>query len=256
MAPLWELADEHGMFVLEDCAHAIEATYRGAPVGTARRSDALAGSRFAAYSFYATKNLITGEGGMLACAAADDLQRAQVLGLHGMSSDAWKRYSGDGFRLYDIVAAGFKYNMFDLQAALGLVQLGKLDANWQLRRELAQHYDALLAQVFTAGEVTGVEQPDYGTSAHHLYVVRLAPQLAERRNALIDSLLRFNVQAYVHYICLTGTQFYRERYGAHPEQTPVAAQLAQRSITLPLYPAMRASDVEYVVAMLLRALAG
>lgn len=255
MAPVWDLAQRHGLFVLEDCAHAIEAQYRGYPVGTAPREDGLGSSRFAAYSFYATKNLITGEGGMLACAGAEDAQRAQVLGLHGMSTDAWKRYSGEGFRLYDIVAAGFKYNMFDLQAALGLIQLNKLDANWDRRRERVQQYDALLAEAFRGGEVTALRRPAYGVSAHHLYVVRLAPELAARRDSVIERLLQLNVQAYVHYICLTGTQFYRERYGTHPGQTPVAAGLAQRSITLPLFPALSAADVEYAVAMLMRALA-
>jgi dTDP-4-amino-4,6-dideoxygalactose transaminase len=255
MAPLWELADKHGLFVLEDCAHAIEAEYRGCPVGVARRSDGLAGSRFAAYSFYATKNLITGEGGMLTCADGDDLQRAQVLGLHGMSAGAWKRYSGEGFSLYDITAAGFKYNMFDLQAALGLVQLGKLDANWARRRARVEQYGALVTDAFPGGEVTPPGHPAYGKSAHHLFIVRLAPQLAPRRNRVIDELLKLKVQAYVHFICLTGTQFYRERYGTVLAHTPVAASLAQRSITLPLFPEMQAGDAEYVVAMLQRALA-
>jgi dTDP-4-amino-4,6-dideoxygalactose transaminase len=172
-----------------------------------------------------------------------------------MSSNAWKRYSGHGFALYDIVAAGFKYNMFDLQAALGLVQLAKLDANWERRRERVLQYRALIAAAFPGGEVTPQGDPPYGKNAHHLCIVRLALELAPRRDRVIEELLRLNVQAYVHYICLTGTQFYREHYGTAPEQTPVAASLAQRSITLPLFPGMLASDVEYSVAMLKRALA-
>jgi dTDP-4-amino-4,6-dideoxygalactose transaminase len=255
MAPLWELADKHGLFVLEDCAHAIETEYHGCPVGTCRRSDGLPGSRFAAYSFYATKNLITAEGGMLTCAGADDLERARVLGLHGMSSNAWKRYSGQGFQLYDIEAAGFKYNMFDLQAALGLVQLGKLDANWARRHARVLQYEAQLAAAFPGHEVTAQGRPDYGKSAHHVFIVRLAPQLAPRRNRVIEELLKLKVQAYVHYICLSGTQFYREHYGTALTQTPVAAELAERSITLPLFPGMLSGDVEYVVEMLKRALA-
>lgn len=259
------LASKHGLLLLEDCAHAIEARYRGGPLGVA------GGSRFAAYSFYTTKNLITGEGGMLACADAADLERATVLGLHGMSADAWKRYSGEGFRLYDIVAAGYKYNMFDLQAALGLVQLRKLDANWQRRRERAEQYGELMDTAFADGELTLQACPPYSTPAHHLCIVRLAPELASAnvpqhaaaaqaphaaplRDAVIHGLRQRKVEAYVHYICLPETQFYRERFGTSAVQTPVAAELSRRSITLPLYPTMGAADVEYAVAMLHEAL--
>jgi dTDP-4-amino-4,6-dideoxygalactose transaminase len=276
---LYALADRHGLFLLDDCAHAIETEWRGTAVGVA------SGSRFAAYSFYATKNLSTGEGGMLTFRDAADVAPAQVASLHGMSADAWKRYSGQGFKLYDIVAAGFKYNMFDLQAALGLVQLGKLDANWQRRRARAEQYAALLA------DVPGVSLPQCpaeGKHAHHLLLVRLDPEwlaAADRqsavrgpqsavdhgapfvdadngrrtadgpnssppRDAVIHALRARNVEAYVHYIALTGTQFYRERYGADVAQTPVAHSLARRSITLPLFPTMTEEDVQYVVAML------
>ncbi len=263
MNPVWELAHKSNLFVLEDCAHAVETEYRGQPVGAMRRADAPGGgSRFAAYSFYATKNLITGEGGMLTCSDPADLERARVVSLHGMSVDAWKRYAGaDGekgggdFKLYDIVAAGYKYNMFELQAALGLVQLAKIDANWQRRRALVQRYDAALAEAFPGGEFSGLSYPDYGKSAHHLYIARTSAELAPRRDGIIRGLRARNVEAYVHYICLTGTQFYRENYSTSPKQTPVAAGLAQRSITLPLYPTMRPEDVDYVVAMLRQALA-
>lgn len=253
MQPLWELAEQHGLFILEDCAHAIETEYRGLPVGAARRADAPGGgSRFAAYSFYATKNLICGEGGMLTCAEAADLERSRIVSLHGMSSDAWRRYSGDGFRLYDIVEPGFKYNMFELQAALGLVQLAKLDSNWEKRRALVEHYDALIADAFPAGEVATLRYPADGKSAHHLYIVKVDAAL---RNAVIERLLERNVQAYVHYICLSGTTLYRERCGSNPDATPNARDIGVCSITLPLFPTMTHSDVEYVVEALRESLA-
>ncbi|MCC7476998.1 DegT/DnrJ/EryC1/StrS family aminotransferase [bacterium] len=260
MQPIWELAHKNNLFVLEDCAHAVETEYLGKPVGAMRRDDAPGGgSRFGAYSFYATKNLITGEGGMLTCADPADMERARVVSLHGMSVDAWKRYAGaDGssgdFKLYDIVAAGYKYNMFELQAALGLVQLAKLDANWQRRRALVARYDKLLAEAFPGGEFSGLSYPEYGRSAHHLYIARLSEELAGRRDNVIRGLRARNVEAYVHYICLTGTQFYRENFSTSPKQTPVAASLGQRSITLPLYPTMRPEDVDFVVEMLKQAL--
>ena len=252
MDTVHELAEQAGLFVLEDCAHAVETLYKGKPVGTANPR-----TRFAAYSFYATKNLITGEGGLLASRDADDHARASVLGLHGMSADAWKRYAGaegtdSGFHLYDIVEAGYKYNMFDLQAALGLVQLAKLDANWRLRQARVAQYQALLA------DEARVEQLDYhppdGEGACHLFAVRVAPELADRRGDVILALRRRNVEAYVHFICLTGTQYYRERFGTSLKQTPVAADLSRRSITLPLYPTMGEADVEYAAAMLRDAL--
>lgn len=265
MDELYKLAEAHGLFVLDDCAHAVETLWDNQPVGVAL------GSRFAAYSFYATKNLITGEGGMLCLRDEADLALAQVVSLHGMSADAWQRYSGNGFKLYDIVAAGFKYNMFDLQAALGLVQLGKLDANWEKRRALAGQYEARLAQL---PGVSTPQCPVLGKHAHHLQLVRLDADLVGAhggggsvirpagsqtqpcpRDAVIHALRARNVEAYVHYICLTGTQFYRERFGTDAAQTPVAASLAQRSISLPLFPGMAAEDVDYVCAMLGAALA-
>ncbi|MBN2082100.1 DegT/DnrJ/EryC1/StrS family aminotransferase [bacterium] len=261
---LAELADKHGLFLMEDCAHAIEAQYRGRPVGVG----GCPATRFAAYSFYTTKNLITGEGGMLACRTPEDRQRAQVLGLHGMSADAWQRYSsagGGGFRLYDIIAAGYKYNMFDLQAALGLAQLAKLDANWERRRERVAQYNELIAGV---EGVTPLAYPAYVKPAYHIYLVRLDPALLKAapvatdgaphaspvRDGVINALRRRQVEAYVHYICLSETEFYRRLLGTDDKTTPVAADLARRSITLPLFPTMAPADVEYVVAMLKEAL--
>lgn len=294
------LAERHGLFLLEDCAHAIEAEYRGQPVGVGAGGTP---TRFAAYSFYATKNMVTGEGGMLTCRDAADRERATVLGLHGMSAHAWQRFAGagggSGFKLYDIVEAGYKYNMFDLQAALGLVQLGKLDANWELRRQRVAQYDKLIADV---EGVTPLAYPAHVKPAHHLYVVRLDEELVSRgaqldssnkmggagvppaisddrgrdaratqlgktqplaeaiphsspiRDAVIRAMRARGVEAYVHYICLTETAFYRERLGTNAADTPVAAGLSRRSITLPLFPSMTTADVERVVTALRDAL--
>jgi dTDP-4-amino-4,6-dideoxygalactose transaminase len=249
MDGIWSLAARHNLFVLEDCAHANETQYKGRPVGARPRPDAPGGgSRFAAYSFYATKNLICGEGGMLACQREADLERSRVISLHGMSSNAWKRYSGEKFSLYDIVEPGFKYNMFELQAALGLVQLGKIEANLGRRRALCAHYDGLIGATFGDAEAVPLRVPEYGRSAHHLYIVRVARDID--RNRVIEELLQRNVQAYVHYIALNGTQLYREQLGNDPAETPVAAQAGARSITLPLFPTMSEGDAEYCVAML------
>jgi len=189
-----------------------------------------------------------------------------------MSADAWQRFSGaggDGFKLYDIVAAGYKYNMFDLQAALGLVQLAKLDANWERRRRLVAQYDALIAQI---DGVTPLSYPAHAKPAHHLYIVRLdhelldsaiptglasanaVPHASPVRDAVIRELRARQVEAYVHYICLPDTSFYTQQYGTSGADTPVALGLSRRSITLPLYPALQSTDVEYAAAMLKEAL--
>jgi dTDP-4-amino-4,6-dideoxygalactose transaminase len=253
------LADRHGLFLLEDCAHAVEAEYRGRPVGVAGGGPV----RFAAYSFYPTKNLITGEGGMLACRDAADCRRAAVLGLHGMSADAWQRYSGAGgagFSLYDIVAAGYKYNMFDLQAALGLVQLGKLDANWERRRARVEQYDGLIAAI---DGVTPLSYPAHVKPAHHLYIVRLDRGCWTRRRPRIQAGRPTSrqpssrqrdpraAQAPGRGYC---TEHLSARDGSHAENygttgldTPVAAELSCRSITLPLHPRLTAADVDYAV---------
>ena len=263
---LGSLAQQHGLFLLEDCAHSIEAEYRGKPVGIAGCS----ATRFAAYSFYATKNLVCGEGGMLACRDEADLEQATVLGLHGMSANAWKRYSGEGYQLYDIIAAGYKYNMFDIQAALGLVQLGKLDSNWQKRDSLVRRYHELLAEVDGVSTITC---PEYSKSAQHLLVIRLDEELINAktatsaapsgqmphsqpvRDAVINGLRQRKVEAYLHYVCLTETQYYRKAYNTSAAQTPVSANLAKRSITLPLFPTMALEDVDYVVRCLRACLA-
>ncbi len=267
MEALHRLANQHGLFVIEDCAHAVEAEHHGHPVGVASGP----ATRFAAYSFYSTKNLITGEGGMLTCRSEDDRSRAAVLGLHGMSADAWQRYAGaggdGGFRLYDIIAAGYKYNMYDLQAALGLVQLSKLDENWERRRRLVQRYDELVAGI---DGVTPLSYPADVKPAHHLYLVRLSdallkgsaeqaadtdnPLASPPRDQVIHRLRARQVEAYVHYVCLTETELYRQQYGTAGTRTPVAADLSRRSITLPLFPSMTLEDVDYTAAMLAESL--
>ncbi|MCB1221521.1 MAG: DegT/DnrJ/EryC1/StrS family aminotransferase [Planctomycetales bacterium] len=253
---LQQLAGQHGLFVSEDCAHAVETELDGRPVGVA------SGSRFASYSFYATKNLITAEGGMLCCRDEADLERARVIGLHGMSRNAWKRYSGEGFQLYDIEAAGFKYNMFDIQAALGMVQLAKLNANHARRTELAALYASLLA------DDPRIEIPQAGADsvhAHHLMVVRLSEDWSgsrvglsrfEARNTVISALREEMVESYVHYISLPGTRFYREQYGTAPSDCPVAQSVSERVISLPIYPDMQDSDVEYCCLKLREVLDG
>jgi dTDP-4-amino-4,6-dideoxygalactose transaminase len=236
------LAERHGLIVLEDAAHALPAVYRGRKVGTL--------SPLTAFSFYATKNITTGEGGML---TTDDEALANTLRvrrLHGMSKDAWKRYSAQGAWRYEVLYPGFKYNTTDLNAALGLVQLRRMVAMRDARAGTARRYDELLR------DVPGIERPhlrDDVEHAWHLYVVRIDPEAAGiTRDEMIERLREEGVGTSVHFIPLHLHPYYRDTYGLRAEDFPVATRAADQILSLPLFPDMRPSDVEYVAEALAR----
>jgi perosamine synthetase len=242
MDEIAELARTHGLSVVEDAAHAVPARYRGRNVGTL--------SRVTAFSFYATKNITTGEGGML---TTDDEELANVLRvrrLHGMNKDAWKRYTAQGSWRYDVTYPGFKYNTTDMNAALGLVQLGKMYRLRDARARIARRYDELLAGV------PGIELPrtlPEVEHAWHLYVVRIDPErCAVDRDELIERLRQANIGTSVHFIPLHLHSYYRDTFGLRPEDFPVATEAAERILSLPLYPDMQPSDVEYVAKTVAR----
>ena len=236
------LAARHGLTVFEDAAHALPAVYRGRKVGTL--------SPLTAFSFYATKNITTGEGGML---TTDDEALANTLRvrrLHGMSKDAWKRYSAQGAWRYEVLYPGFKYNTTDLNAALGLVQLRRMVAMRDARAVTVRRYDELLR------DVPGVERPhlrDDVEHAWHLYVVRIDPEAAGiTRDEMIERLREEGVGTSVHFIPLHLHPYYRDTYGLRAEDFPVATRAADQILSLPLFPDMRPSDVEYVAEALAR----
>jgi len=232
-----ELRRKHRVFIIEDCAHAVEAEYRGVPAGTM--------GDFGCFSFYATKNMTTGEGGMLACAEQRFRDEAEVWHLHGMSRAAWKRYHEDEFALYDIAQAGYKFNMSDLQAALGLAQMQRVDAWWERRREVVEQYDAAF------GDMPGVrvlKRHPHVKSGLHIYPIILEPgAFAEPRDRIITALRAEGIQCYVHFPALHLTGYYRSRFGYQPGSFPVAEAAAANLVTLPLFPAMSDDDVRDVI---------
>jgi dTDP-4-amino-4,6-dideoxygalactose transaminase len=239
---LLRMAEESGLEVIEDAAHALPAKCKGrmigAPVGASKVRV------LSCYSFYATKNLTTGEGGMLT-GPPELVEEARIWGLHGMSRDAWKRYSSEGSWYYEVVRAGFKYNMTDMQAAIGLHQLKKLEGFHARRREIVRRYNA----AFSALEEfqTPVERPEV-EHAWHLYVLRLNPErLALSRNRFIEELKARNIGASVHFIPIHLHPYYRDRYGYRPEDFPVAYHEYQRIVSLPLSAKMSDQDVEDVI---------
>lgn len=233
--PIFAVAEKHGLHVVEDAAHAVPTTYRGRMVGS-RES-------FASFSFYATKNLTTAEGGALT-GSPELLEKARVIGLHGMSADGWKRFDKSGSWQYDIVMPGFKYNMTDLQAALGLRQLEKLRGFHARRREVVRRYQ----EAFGDDErfQVPVEAP-YGESAWHLYVLRLNRLPGLERDAFVDELKRRNIGFSVHYRPLHMMSYYRDKYGYRPEDFPVAKDAFERMLSLPLHPRLTDEDVEDVI---------
>jgi len=234
--PIRELARRHRLAVVEDAAHALPARYRGQPIGS--------GDNPVAFSFYATKNLTTGEGGMLT-GSSEFLERARVVSLHGMSGDAWKRYGKGGKWFYEILLPGFKYNMTDIQAALGLWQLKKLDGFEARRREIVARYNAAFAA--DPALETPTVRPDV-EHAWHLYVLRLVPRaLRIERDAFIEEMTRRNIGTSVHFIPIHLHPYYRDKYGYRPDSFPVAHASYERMVSLPLNVCLSDADVTDVI---------
>lgn len=247
MTAILAIARRHGLKVVEDAAHALPTTHRGARVGTLA-SDATV------FSFYANKTITTGEGGMLVTRDAALADRARVMRLHGMSRDAFDRFTAKvPSWYYEIVAPGFKYNLTDIAAALGLHQLQRADAFQRRRAELAAAYDAALAGL----PLVRPPQPPAGDMhAWHLYVLRLADGAPVARDALIERLYADGIGCSVHYIPLHRHPYWRERYGLRDEDFPHSQRAYERTLSLPLYTRMTDADVQRVAASLRRALAG
>ncbi len=233
---LGTLAEARRLVLVEDAAHAIPATYKGRPVGS--------GANPVAFSFYATKNLTTGEGGMLT-GDPDFLARARVVSLHGMSRDAWKRYDKGGSWFYEVVLPGFKYNMTDIQAALGLWQLRKLAHHQKRRHAVVSQYDEGFA------DDPALERPVTRRDvehAWHLYVLRLRTDaLRIDRDRFIAELAERNIGTSVHFIPIHLHPYYRDRYGYAPEHFPVAYENYRRMLSLPLNPRLTDQDVADVI---------
>lgn len=237
MDPILEIARAHNLVVIEDAAHAFPAKYRGRMIGTI--------GDLTAFSFYATKTLAVGEGGMLTTANSVYAERATLMTLHGISRDAWKRYSAQGSWFYEVVEAGFKYNMTDISAAIGLHQLARNEWLLERRRAIAERYTEAFSHYL---ELEIPSTPDYAQHAWHLYLLRLSlERLTITREAFIQELFKAKIGTSVHFIPLHLHPFYRDTYHVQAEDFPVALHLYQRTISLPIYPGMTDDDVEDVI---------
>lgn len=245
MERLNALRDRHDLLVIEDAAHAIGAEWGGRRIG--------AFGNVAAFSFYVTKNVTTIEGGALVTEDEEVAAEVERLALHGLSLGAWQRFSDSGFRHYEVVRPGYKYNMTDVQAALGLHQLPRLD-EWIARRaELWERYDALLAPL----PLQLPAPPAPGTRhARHLYQVLVDPDARFTRDQLLDGLTARKIGTGVHYRGVHLHPFYRDKYGMSPSDFPVATSISNRTVSLPLSPKVTEADVDDVVTALTELLAG
>lgn len=244
MAALMPLVERHGLVLIEDCAHAIEARVGDRHAGTF--------GDFGAFSFYVTKNVATAEGGMVVARDKAAADRIRVLGLHGMSQDAWKRFGDEGYRHYDVVAAGFKSNMTDIQASLGLHQLARVEENRARRAEIWARYDEALADL----PVTRPAPEAPGTRhALHLYTLLVDGDVAPLdRDAFLDAMTREGIGTGVQYRSIPEHPYYQQRFGWHPDTWPHAARIGRQTVSIPLSAALTDDDVEDVITATRRVL--
>ncbi|GGA25448.1 DegT/DnrJ/EryC1/StrS family aminotransferase [Dyella nitratireducens] len=237
MDAIMAIARKHDLVVIEDCAHAVEATYHGQPVGTF--------GEFGCFSFYVTKNVVAGEGGMIVGRNEEQIARTRILALHGMSKDAWHRFSDSGYRHYQVMECGFKYNMMDIQAALGLHQLARVDRNWQRRAAIWHCYD----EAFAGLPITLPAMPEANTRhGRHLYTVMVdSSRCGISRDFVLEAMTTVGVGTGVHYMSIPEHSYYQQRFGWTPERWPRAMKLGRETVSLPLSAGMSDKDVERVI---------
>jgi perosamine synthetase len=236
MDPILDLARHHGFHVIDDAAHTLPATYKGRSVGT--MADATV------FSFYATKTITTGEGGMVTTEREDLASRMRQMSLHGLSGNAWNRYGDKGSWYYEVLEFGFKYNMTDIAAAIGLRQLRRCDAFWKRRREIA----ALYSEAFDALDTCVTPRAtDHGSHSWHLYILQLnLAALTQGRDEIVKLLRERGIHTSVHFIPLHLHPAYQKAFGYRAGAFPAAEGIFAGAVSLPIYPDMTNEDVAYV----------
>jgi dTDP-4-amino-4,6-dideoxygalactose transaminase len=237
MDAIMSISEHHELKVIEDCAHAIEGEYKGVKTGNF--------GDFGCFSFYVTKNITTGEGGMVLAKKEEDAARIKMLALHGMSKDAWKRYGDEGYKHYFVTECGFKYNMMDIQAAIGIHQLARVDRYLNRRNEIWHRYNKMLSDMPL--DLPAPDEP-YTLHARHLYTLMVDKRLCGiTRDEFMQALYDLNIGTGVHYIGIHLHPYYRERFGYHREDFPNATSISERTVSIPLSSKLTDSDVEYII---------
>jgi len=237
MDAIMKIAKKHRLIVIEDSAHALEAKYKGKKVGAI--------GDLSSFSFYVTKNVTTGEGGMVTTNNDEYAQKIQQYALHGLSKGAWKRYSDEEFKHYQVVFPGYKYNMMDIQAAMGLPQLARIEENLKRREEIWKQYD----EQFSDLPLSTPELPQKDTRhARHLYQILVdLDRVTTDRDTIQKALFYENIGTGIHYVSLHLHAYYRETYGFKENDFPNAKFISERTLSLPLSPKLTDNDVESVI---------
>lgn len=237
MDAIMAIANKHNLIVIEDCAHAIETSYHGHKAGTF--------GDFGCFSFYATKNVVTGEGGMIIGRDEAHIARAKVLALHGMSKDAWHRFGDAGYKHYQVIEAGFKYNMMDLQAAIGIHQLARVERNWVRREAIWNRYMEAFADL-----PIGLPAPPAPDTRHayHLFTVMIDEACCGiSRDAFLDAMNARRIGTGVHYLAVPEHPYYQKSLGWRPEQWPEAMRVGRHTVSLPISPKLADRDVVRII---------
>ncbi len=238
MDAIMDIAKRHNLKVIEDCAHAIETEYHGRKAGTF--------GDFGCFSFYVTKNIVTGEGGMVLAKREEDIARLKVLGLHGMSKDAWKRFGDEGFKHYQVVECGFKYNMMDLQAAIGVQQLRRVEDYWLRRQRIwATYIDA-----FAHLPVDLPAPMELNTRhAYHLFNILIdESKTGVSRDAFLNRMTYHGIGVGVHYLSIPEHPYYKKAFGWKPEDYPNAMRVGRQTVSLPISAKLSNDDLQDVIA--------
>jgi dTDP-4-amino-4,6-dideoxygalactose transaminase len=238
MDAIMEIAQRHNLIVIEDCAHAIETEYKGQPAGTF--------GDYGCFSFYVTKNIVTGEGGMILAKDEEAAQRLKTLGLHGMSKDAWKRFGDSGYKHYQVVQCGFKYNMMDIQAALGIHQLNQVEEFWIRREQIWKFYNESFASLPV--EIPAAIEVET-RHAYHLYTLMIdESQAGISRDDFLNRMAKQNIGVGVHYVSLPEYEYYQQRFGWHPDDYPNARDIGRQTASIPISAKLSDQDLEDVAA--------
>lgn len=244
MDAITDIAEKHRLSLVEDCAHAIEALYHGQASGTF--------GDLGCFSFYTTKNIVTGEGGMVITDDEEKANRIRRLALHGMSKDAWKRFSDKGYQHYYVEEAGFKYNMMDLQAAMGIHQLERLEQNWRKRKKIWDYYNRELCSL----SIELPPPPEQNSKhAYHLYTILIDEnKVGITRDKFLNKMNDENIGTGVHYLSIPEHPYYQKRFGWKPEDWPNAMSIGRKTVSLPLSPKLSDRDAESVVEAVMKIL--
>lgn len=236
MDKICAIAKRHNLMIIEDCAHAIETEYHGEKAGNF--------GQFGCFSFYATKNVTTGEGGMITTKTERCANRLKILALHGMSKDAWKRFSDKGYKHYQVVECGYKYNMMDLQAAIGIHQLKRVEKNWKRRKKIWSIYNKAFADL----PITLPSPIETDTRhAYHLYSILIdKKRTGISRDEFLDIMTQKGIGVGVHYLSIPEHEYYKKTFGWKPQDYPKAMVIGRQTVSLPISPKLTGQEIDYI----------